>query len=322
MFISVGSSDIIAPGVAPRRYMRRYLLAMLAGGIMTALSMAAIAAFLYSRNALPPPQLSNSICIDEKLRMMRERPPQSPNLLVIGSSVAWRHFNSPAAMATDASIRPYNAGLCGQSVAQTAETAQWLLGRLPSVEHVMLLASPVDFQDCSAEASKLNYGDADGYVFGDKPAWRYYLRYFDPVTFLRNAQGLAARRSDPNHFEALVIDRFGDGPMEPRQTRGLHYRELKAFDRKCLSSLSYLAQLTKERDMAMDVVLTPVSPEWIRTYDPEGRVLGRLHDAVGKTAKKSGLRFVDMRDAFKDQNFVDAIHLRQSVTAEFTRAIL
>lgn len=322
MFIPVGSSEVMAPAVAPRRYMRRYLLAMLAGAMLTAAFMGGIAAFLHSRNALPPPQISNSLCIDEKLRIMREQPPQSPNLLVIGSSVAWRHFNSSAAMAANASIRPYNAGLCGQSLAQTAQTAQWLLSRLPSVRHVMLLASPVDFQNCSDGANTLNYADADGYVFGRKRAWRYYLRYFDPLTFLRNAYGLRSRRVNPNRFEALVIDRFGDGPMEPPQTRGMHYRELGPFDRSCLSSLSYLAQLTRGRDINMDVVLTPVSPEWIRTYDSQGLVLGQLHDAVGRTAKSSGARFVDMRDAFKQQHFVDAIHLRWSATARFTRAIL
>lgn len=323
MFIALGSAEAASPAIAPRRYMRRYIVAMAIGAILMAAMMVGTAAFLHSRNALPPPQFSNSICIDEKLRIMREMPPQSPNLLVVGSSVAWRHFNSTAAMAFDASLRPYNAGLCGQAINQTTETTRWLLGRLPSVRHVMLLASPLDFEDCASEANNLNFSDVDAYVFGGQSAWRYYLRYFDPVTFLSNAHGLAARRSDAGSFGTLVIDRFGDGPMEPRHDRGMFYKEMGSHDPACFAALGQLAALTGAQGQTLDVVLTPVSPDWVQLYDPERQKLGQLQDSIRRASKRSGIRFIDMHDAFSDeQQFVDAIHLRWSATAEFTRAIL
>ena len=72
----------------------RYMVAIL-GGLAIALAMfCAMYGVLYVTGYLPPPPLSNNVCADEKLVFFRNNPPQDPNFLVVGSSVAWRNIDS------------------------------------------------------------------------------------------------------------------------------------------------------------------------------------------------------------------------------------
>ena len=106
--------------------MRAYLGWMLLGLATPMALFVAILMLLYSRGALPPPQFSNSICVDQKLRWMRNRQPRDVDLLVLGSSVAWRHFNGVAAVAAYPKLHPLNAGFCGTKLNQTEQVADWL----------------------------------------------------------------------------------------------------------------------------------------------------------------------------------------------------
>src|SRR6185437_14416731 len=69
------------------------------------LSLAAIKAL----GLLPPPQLSNNLCIDEKLAYLRAHPIEQPTILTVGSSVAWRNIDSAAFReASDGRSMPLN----------------------------------------------------------------------------------------------------------------------------------------------------------------------------------------------------------------------
>lgn len=323
MLVPLSSNALAASPTEPQLSMRSYVGAMLAGAVLMLTLMGGTMALLYSRNALPPPQFSNNLCLDEKLRFMKDNPPRSANLLVVGSSVAWRHFNSRAAMEASPGLRPYNAGLCGQDIAQTAEVTQWLLARAPSIRRVILIASPLDFEDCSAEAiSRWNIADVDAYVFGGRPAWRYYMRYFDPVAFLQNAQGLSRRRSEVQQFNALKIDEFGDGPVNPVESRGLLYGQITSFDQRCFTALSTMAGRMKSSGAKLTVVLNPVHPQWMATYDSNGRTMSRLHKAIAASTEAGTVRFLDKHRTVEARNFFDAIHLRWPATAKFTESIL
>lgn len=302
---------------------RGYLLAVLAGGMLMIGLMLAIVRLLDWYDALPPPQLANSLCVDEKLRFMKDHPPRNPNLLVVGSSVAWRHFNSPAAMKADATARPYNAGLCGQMISQTAQVTRWLLPRLPTVRRVMLIASPVDFQDCSSTpGAGMNLDDADAYVFGGRPAWRYYLRYFDPVGFIGNTRGLSERRTKATDYDTLRMNAFGDGPANPALSRGMHYTQIRTFDPECFRALSTMASSLRSAGLEFTVVLTPVHPDWIERYDADGRVLGKLRATIASATTPVDARFLDEHRLLNRASFYDAIHLRAGATAGFTQAIM
>jgi hypothetical protein len=307
--------------------MRRYVFALVAGALIVPSLYLATLALMDRAGMLPPPQFSNSICIDEKLASMRRAPPQDPNFLVAGSSVAWRHFNSPAAIAGQPGLAPYNAGFCGANIRQTRAVVDWLTGRLPSINGVLLIASPVDFEFCDDLLTDglfprgFSVTDADRFVFEDTPLLAYYLRYFDPGTLWRNSRNIAARRSDSTTYDALLIDDYGDGPLDPPADRELLYG-LPELDASCFEELRRLALSLQDQSIDFHVAMTPLHPEWLRLYDPSQQVTGRLERGIEVALAETGGHFVAPTLSIVQDAFFDAIHFRWSYTDQFTDSLV
>lgn len=303
--------------------MRRYLVALTAGGI-TAIGFLGLSLVgLNALGALPPPQMSNSLCMDEKLNSMRLDRPTNPNLLVVGSSVAWRHFNAPAAIALDPSLRPYNAGFCGAKITQTEQVTRWLTHRLPSVKRVVLMASPFDFVECAnSESSRFDVAEADRFVFGGESRATLYARYFDPVTLVLNARNIRAQRRVVSSLDPLVQDRFGDAPSEPEKSRGLFYGSAGELDPQCFAALNRTARNLDAAGIAFDVVLTPTQSDWNKLYGEPNQFSARLRSAVQRSLAGSDAELVGSTAPPPDDAFYDAIHFRWSSTGAYTQALL
>lgn len=312
-----------APADAPRdtARMQRYLAGFALGAVLTVLSLVGALVGLRAADRLPPPQIANSLCIDEKLSGMRAHPPQEPNLLIVGSSVAWRHFNSPVAIATDPAIRPYNAGFCGAQISQSARVTAWLTQRLPSVRHIVLIASPFDFEACGfGETSRFDTGEADRFVFGHVSPAVFYARYFDPLTLASNARGIREDRASAASTSTLVQNRWGDGPAEPPVSRGLHYGDVRKLDAACFASLRGMARALEQRNIAFDVVLMPMQSEWSHRYgEPTLRTLE--HGTRSALTGTRGRLYASLI-RLPSTAYFDAMHLRWSSTGPFTRALL
>jgi len=307
---------------APRlKPMQRYLLAMLAGASLTFCALAAILVLLKAYDALPPPQFSNSVCIDEKLHSMRTGIPADPNLLIIGSSVAWRHFNSPAAIAAEPSLRPFNAGLCGAKMTQVRRVATWLTTRLPTVRRVLLIASPLDFTDCTkSDPSQFDVLDADAYIFGKASPARFYARYFDPVTLAQNAGMIRAARSSMVAPDPLFQNSFGDAPNQPDRSRGLFYGAAK-LDPTCFAALRQTARALERKGVGFDVAITPLHPAWVSRFGG-GAFATEFPNNIRASLAGTGARYDATRYQPDPGAFYDAIHIRWSATAAYTRSLL
>lgn len=309
------------------RSLVRYLIALVTGALIVPTVFLAVLALLGQEGALPPPQFSNSICIDEKLAAMRRSPPQNPDLLAVGSSVAWRHFNSEVAIGEYPGLLPYNAGFCGANIAQTELVVAWMTERLPSVEEVILIASPVDFEFCDDQPadglfpSTFDVTEADRFVFEDTWSLFYYLQYFDPWTLFKNSRDIAARRSDMTSYATLMINEYGDGPIEPAQDRRLLYGA-PVFDTTCFEGLRQTALYLSQRQIDFSVAVTPLHPEWLRIYDKGGEVTETLRAGIREALIGTEGRFVEPDTNFGESAFFDAIHIRWSYTDEFTRSLL
>ena len=238
------ATDVRKATAAP---LRRYLVSVVAG--MSGALAAFYGALLQTTDNLPPPAFSNSLCIDEKLSFMREHPAGSPNLLVIGSSVAWRHFDGATVAGQSKGIKPLNGAFCGLHANQSVFTAHWLLDRQLTVRQVVLIASPQDFSECSLHREAVfNRQDADDYVYGGASPWPYYLRYFSPVSLLGNARRVDDKRANRVKLDPLVFTAYGDGPLNTADSlHGLGYGRPEPLDPACFQALESLAQrLQKE----------------------------------------------------------------------------
>ena len=305
-----------------RRYsVQGYLVAMGIGGLLMLMLLGGALYAMRMAKSLPPPQFSNSLCIDEKINSMRKSPPRDPTLLVVGSSVAWRHFNGAEATALAPGLKPFNAGFCGAKMTVVDKVVTWLTGRLPSVNRVLLIASPFDFEGCTKpDPSKFDVKDADDFIFGGSSAIKYYARYFDPITLADNARTIRRARVDITAPDPLVQDQYGDAPNQPAESRGLFYGAAIPDD-ACFASLRRIAHQLDRRGIAFDMTITPLHPEWTRQFAPpsyaENFNARLLRSLAGTRARFHPTPYQPRLSAF-----YDAIHIRWSATPDFTAALM
>jgi hypothetical protein len=275
----------------------------------------------------PPPQLSNNLCLDQKLDWLRGHPIEAPTVLAVGSSVTWRNFDAAAVPeAAGGQAVPLNAAFCGLRMNQIAFTAEYFLARMPSVRDVLTIVAPLDLAACSThETDVFEPADVDDYVYRRRWRYIYYLKYFDPIILAKNVWITYDQRTGKLPLDAAVFDRYGGGPLDtPISRETLVYGELPGVDPQCLSALHRLATRLTASGRRLVVVVEPMSPEWIRQYDPEGTGIGQLVDDVrGALTGTSASLWIPGTDLpLRSDAFIDAIHLRWSAARVFSRAIV
>ncbi|WP_462380231.1 hypothetical protein [Pseudomonas sp. Marseille-QA0892] len=309
----------------PRVAGRAYLLSLLLG-IAGAVSLFALTlTFLGHTGNLPPPAFSNSLCVDEKLKYLRDRGPAGdPNLLVIGSSVAWRHVDTGRLREQLPDIQPLNGAFCGLSAHQSTYVADWLIDREPSIRDVVMVVDPQDFTACSAKpAAVFDREDADDYVYEGAVQWRYYLRYFEPRSLVRNAIRVKHQRTDEHNWDPLIFTEYGDGPLNPEGDRGLHYAAANPLDDACFGALEAFARAQHAEGRKLLLVSTPLHPEWKRRYDPAGDLLSRFDQRLTAALQGTSGRYwnADRGWTVPEDAFVDAIHMRWPAAQQFSDAL-
>jgi hypothetical protein len=284
---------------------------------------------LRAHGNLPPPIVTNNLCFDEKIHWMSyELPSSAPDLLVFGSSVAWRQFDGRQAIESGLAKNPYNLGFCGMRLSQTAFVARYFLTKqkFQFPVRAVIIASPQDFEGCpSSEEQVFSKPDADQAIFSRTHGWELYLKNVDPVPFVRNASVVKAQRSGPNDLNrGLIFTRYGDGPIDTAQTRDLTYGPITNLKQECFVALKDLAQYFSSHEIETILVLTPINPQWLSKFDPDRRILNEVRSGVSEALKKSDVRVWDASEnkSFSELDFFDAVHLRWSSVRRFMTAMV
>jgi hypothetical protein len=317
------------PAIRRQRLLRtapgRYLTAILGGAVGALIVFCAAYGALYVTGYLPPPPLSNNVCTDQKLVFFRDNPPAEPNLLVIGSSVAWRNIDSSVIARELPGRQPLNAGFCGMQVHQSAFIADWMLRRWPSVDQLILVVSPLDYTQCRGTGAVFDQTDADSFVFDHAGAWSFYLRYFDPVSLNRNIKRQAEDREQDRILKVnRSFTRYGDGPLDTNENRGLFYGPMPAPDSACFDALRQLAIRLKDQGRDLLVVATPIHPDWKSQYDADGAFHTGFDRQLTAALSGTGARLWDADGAgiLDATAFTDAIHVRWDAAGKLTNAIV
>ena len=184
---------------------RRYLATILGGAVMGLAALVGLYIGMGFTQDMPPPSLANTLCIDEKLEFLRGRPQINPNVLTVGSSIAWRNIDSAVLAENLPDAQPLNGAFCAMRVHQSLAVGEWFIQRWPSIDEMLLVVGSQDFVDCRDSAEVFDFESAHDYTFAGKPSWSFYLRYADPVSFIRNAIERAKRPDDP--LTEFAIDR-------------------------------------------------------------------------------------------------------------------
>jgi hypothetical protein len=282
---------------------------------------------LRANGNLPPPIVTNNLCFDEKIHWMSyELPSSTPDLLVFGSSVAWRHFDGEQAIESGLAKTPYNLGFCGMRLSQTAFVARYFLTKrkFQFPIRAVIIASPQDFEGCpSSEEQVFSKRDADEAIFSRTHGWELYLKNVDPVPFVRNASAVKAMRSGANDLNRLMFTRYGDGPVDSTQSRDLTYGPVTNLRHECFVALKDLARGLSDHEIQTTLVLTPINPQWLSQFDPDRQILNEVRSRVSEALKNSDVRVWDASEnkLFSEVDFTDAVHLRWSAVKRFMNAM-
>lgn len=301
-----------------------YLLALFGGLLCTLAAFGLTLAGLDRSGNLPPPAFSNNLCVDEKLSFLRSHRVATPDVLVIGSSVAWRHVDGDELVKNSPTTKPLNGAFCGLFANQSVYVGNWLLDREPTIRHVVMVIDPQDFAGCwKVPDSVFNRDDADAYVYDHASRWPYYMRYFSPVSLIRNALTVKGQRNGQSEWDPLVFDHYGGGPLDTLNSRRLLYGKPDALDHSCFDALSAMASRLEREARQFTVVATPLHPEWKSRYDRNGEFLADFDLRIRRSLGQSGASYwnADKELNTPASDFVDAIHLRWSAAQRFSAAL-
>lgn len=276
---------------------------------------------------LPPPQIANNLCADEKLAYLRTHRFQDPVVLAVGSSVTWRGFDGEAVTQVTGGRRAtLNGAFCGLKMNQIAFTARYFVARYPSVRDVITIVAPQDFTECARTRERVfDPDDADDYVYRGAAVFPLYLKYFDPITLVKNALILKALRDGELALDSMEFDPYGGAPLDTALSRpDLVYNALPPLDPACFRDLRRLATLLASEGRRLIVVTAPVHPAWVERYDPQRAMMTNLADGIQTALAGTTAVFWDAHRAFAVANdqFIDAIHIRWAAAKELSRALV
>ncbi|MGD9742710.1 MAG: hypothetical protein AB7V53_08700 [Dongiaceae bacterium] len=309
----------------PPRPMLAYLIGLGLGAVLLIFSYCFGIFALHATGTLPPPQFTNNSCADEKLYFLRNNSTDDADLLILGSSVAWRQFDGAAA--ADVSLRARNLAFCHYNLSETKAIADWILPRMLRARTVIIITSPLDYQGCAGRTdAPFNLDHANAYVFDHASPFLYYFRYFDPFALLENAARFTEDRTNPRQWNTLVMNEFGDAPMDPPGEGPSGYAEKVGMppDAACLLALRSLASDIRESGRRLIVVDAPIAPTWKARYDPDGTALDLLNQRVDEALQGTGAEHWNGDAGFTPgpAGFFDAIHLRWPTAQAFARTLV
>ena len=302
-----------------------YIRWLFSGAIATLAALGALYGGIAQTEYLPPPPLSNNLCVDEKLAFLRDHPPQEPDFLVAGSSIAWRNIDSSVLARTMPGSRPVNGAFCGMQIHQASVAAEWLIEQWPSIDEVLMVTGPQDFISCPGSAIVFDLEDASRFVFEREASWSFYLRYFDPVSFVRNAVLRAKKPNDQlTQARATALTAYGDGPLKSRGGR-LGFGHLPRLDQRCFDALQSFAQKLSREKRELMVVATPLNPRWKAMYDTAGTGRNGFAQDISEALAGTSAKYWNADEAGAvsfPEAFYDAIHMRWFSANKFTEQIL
>jgi len=311
-----------APSITMRESRRHcyfflgYLIAFLALGAVTFLAM------LYGLKAadsLPAAPLTGTYCIDEKFKFLAEQDLENTDLLAVGSSVTWRNLDLRPFVTGGLSKHPLNAAPCYLHMHQMVFLTEFLLDRLSTVQTLISVVAPRDFENCSeADRAFFSPEQATPYIFRGASPLVIYATNFRPIQLIRDASRVEERRSKPRSVGPLVMGPYGSGPIEGTSD----WTPAPLFDDKCFDALAEFDKMLASRGVKLIVVSFPLSPKWHSRYDPEGDVERTFEARLRASLSHDGSTFISSRSFSLDRSlYFDAVHFQWPAAQAFSSLV-
>jgi hypothetical protein len=195
--------------LSPRRYVALAALAAL-------LVVGAPALFFfwaYSQGRLVAPALSGNVCLDEKVRFLRNSPTKQCDVLVIGSSMALNNIDSEAMLKhLPLGTRLLNAGAYNMKISQTRALLECLLA-VYRPRSVILVCGLMDFNK-TGPTPVLDSPELIQFINGSSSWVLVLLRHFDLQYYVKWSFRILQSRSSRKDYFSVMFDAWGSIPLE------------------------------------------------------------------------------------------------------------
>jgi hypothetical protein len=288
---------------------RGYFFGMAAGALMLPGLLVGAQLFLDQLRPMnmPAPAVSQVEALDVKFRHLRNRPSLAPDVIAVGSSMTWRHFDGKEFEA-QSGLTFFNGGTSFLRIHQSRYLADFYSNMYDAEFFVMLTSLP-DFEDCTTiPANLFDRRDMQDYVAGTRPEWFYYLKYLALARYVRTGLRLP-QRMEPLEGD-LWQDEYASGPLHVPEM-GLRYGR-QDFDPECLEQLYLMSDDLAKAGRRFLVALIPVHPDYMEKYPETEERLNELHDDIQTALQRNGHDVVTLADSgtYSADDFFDAFHLQ------------
>lgn len=219
--------------------------------------------FLERSGRLAAPPITGNLCLDEKLRFLRNSGVRDGvAYLVVGSSLALNNLESEALKShLDKDSRYLNAGAFGLKISDTGDLLpEYIRTFKPRV--VVLLCGTVDFYKKRSGSDIFPLDDIGRFLRRDV-YWYFVGQYFDFSYFLSKARNIPILRSERSIYVSLSFDSAGAVPLEiPRamidETRWNDVVHPELFDELQYRSFEKIIQICALAGVQLTVVQSPL----------------------------------------------------------------
>ena len=276
----------------------RFLVGFVLGAAGLIAAFAAVFLVLDADRVLKAPSFANRPSFDEKLRLLLG---QDVDLL--------------------------NVGVQDIRINQTRFLTDFFLTQFPSVEHVVMISTTLDFHYCRPdETAFFDPEKVADYLARRKPELYFYFKYLDLTGVVTQARHIEYWRQADDTLEALSFDRHGSVLLDvPRENLidEVWYGRPIVLDPPCYADLRELALGLRERGLPFTYVLAPMRPGYLAHRDPDGAHLAALRRGVRGALAGTGAALVDAHAALAmpEEAFFDAYHLRRDRVPALSRLV-
>jgi hypothetical protein len=277
---------------------------------------------------LRAPAFANRLSFDEKIRLLRHEPLHDIELLLVGSSTTLHGVDAQLlrqALRLQGGVA--NLGVQGLRINQTRFLADQFLSVYPHVEHVVMVSTLLDFDDCQNTPTRFfNPEYVKTYLAGRWPELFYQFKYLDLEGVVKRARSIQRLRKTTDELDSVSFDRSGSLLLTvPRDRISDQVWEGDPItpDPACYQSLHALALDLRRAGLSFTYVIAPMRPGYLADRDPDGRLLAEHRRHLKEQLAGTGTLVIDAHAALHlpEEDFFDAYHLNRPWAQKLTRYI-
>lgn len=278
----------------------------------------------YSVEDMPPPNFSNSISFNEKIKFLRTKQREF-EVIALGSSMTLNNISSKEIIDNFKGAGFLNVSSWGMSLKDDYEFLK-VIGECYKPHTLILISNIVDFQDTE---KAIDFNATRDYIKKSlQPSFYFHLKLFNLKYYLVNLSKTRIIRSKQKNFASLNFDEWGsvllpnDMPKDSSRWMNDHLAEpVLEYQYSYLDSIS---KYCHSNSIELYLIQSPIRYGVVSSFSTKDfSLLSNHYIKVEAILKKHNQSFIRSDNViWNDSLFSDAIHLNNKGANDFTNLFL